>query len=420
MTNERSIVIVGASLAGAKAAEALRTDGFTGRILLCGEEAERPYERPPLSKGYLRGEEASGKVFVHDETFYDRVGIELRQSCRVEAIEPAERQAVLAGGERIGYDQLLLTTGAAPRRLRLAGADLPGVHYLRNLGDSDHLREAIQAAGRIVVIGGGWIGCEVAASARQLGAEVAMVEVSELPLERVLGPELGGFYRDVHADAGVELHLGIGVEALRGSGSVEEVVLADGTVLAAPVVAVGVGVSPRTELAEAAGLTLDNGVVTDEYLATSVAGIYAAGDVAAAWHPVLERRIRLEHWSSALNQGPTAAANMIADIGGAKDKQPYTKIPYFFSDQYDVGMEYSGLASSWDRIVYRGDPATRQFIAFWLADGRVQAGMNVNIWDVAGPIADIVASRQTVDAGDLADPEIDLAQLASKLATTAG
>lgn len=415
MTDEHAFVIVGASLAGAKAAEALRAEGFTGRVLLCGEEAERPYERPPLSKGYLRGEEGSDKVFVHDETFYDSVGIELRLSCRVEAIEPAERRVVLAGGERVGYDRLLLTTGAAPRRLRLAGADLAGVHYLRTIGDSDHLREAIEAAGRIVVVGGGWIGCEVAASARRLGAEVAMVETSELPLERVLGPELGAFYRDVHADEGVELHLGIGVKALRGSGSVEEVVLADGTALAAPVVAVGVGVSPCTELAEAAGLTLDNGVVTDEYLATGAAGIYAAGDVAAAWHPVLERRIRLEHWSSALNQGPVAAANMAADIGGAKDKQPYAKIPYFFSDQYDVGMEYSGLASSWDQVVYRGDPATRQFIAFWLADGRLLAGMNVNTWDVAGPIADIVASRQPVNAGDLADPEVDLVQLAAKL-----
>lgn len=420
MTDEHTILIVGASLAGAKAAEALRTEGFTGRVVLCGEEAERPYERPPLSKGYLRGEEGSDKVFVHDETFYDSAGIELRLSCRVEAIESAERQVVFADGERIGYHQLLLTTGAAPRRLRLSGADLAGVHYLRNIGDSDLLREAIGAAGRIVVIGGGWIGCEVAASARELGAEVAVVEVSELPLERVLGPELGAFYRDVHADAGVDLHLGIGVEALRGSGAVEEVILADGTALAAPVVAVGVGVSPRTELAEAAGLKLDNGVVTDEYLATSVPGIYAAGDVAAAWHPVLQRRIRLEHWSSALNQGPVAAANMAADISGAKDKQPYTKIPYFFSDQYDVGMEYSGLATSWDQVVYRGDPATRQFIAFWLAEGRLEAGMNVNVWDVAGPIADIVASRQPVNARKLADPGVDLAQLAAKLSATAG
>ena len=197
-----------------------------------------------------------------------------------------------------------------------------------------------------------------------------MVERSEVPLERVLGAELGAFYRDVHAEAGVELHLGVGVETLRGSGAVEEVVLADGTALAAPVVAVGVGVSPRTELAEAAGLELDNGVVTDECLATSVPGIYAAGDVAAAWHPVLGRRIRLEHWSSALNQGPAAAANMAVEISGGTDKHPYTKIPYFFSDQYGVGMEYSGLATTWDQVVYRGDPATRQFIAFWLADGR--------------------------------------------------
>jgi 3-phenylpropionate/trans-cinnamate dioxygenase ferredoxin reductase subunit len=257
----------------------------------------------------------------------------------------------------------------------------------------------------MVVIGAGWIGCEVAASARQMGTEVAMVEVANVPLERVLGPELGAFYRDVHADHGVELRLGVGISELRGATKVEEVVLADGNVLAADLVVVGVGVTPRTELAESAGLKLDNGVITDEWLTTSSPNVYAAGDIANAWHPILQRRIRLEHWSSALNQGPAAARNMLGI------KTPYERIPYFFSDQYDVGMEYSGLAVEWDNVVFRGDPATREFIAFWLKDGRLAAGMNVNVWDVADPIAELVASRQPLDPSRLRDPDVELSSL---------
>jgi 3-phenylpropionate/trans-cinnamate dioxygenase ferredoxin reductase subunit len=255
------------------------------------------------------------------------------------------------------------------------------------------------------VIGAGWIGCEVAASARQMGAEVAMVEAVELPLERVLGPELGRVFRDVHADHGVELHLGTGVQELRGSGRVEEVVLADGTVLPAGLVVAGIGVTPRVELAERAGLALQNGVLTDELLATSAPGVFAAGDVANAWHPLLERRVRLEHWSSALNQGPAAARNMLGATA------PYERIPYFFSDQYDVGMEYSGLADPSDEVVFRGDPASREFVAFFVREGLVEAGMNVNVWDVADDLARLVASRRAYDPAQLADPDVELGKL---------
>jgi 3-phenylpropionate/trans-cinnamate dioxygenase ferredoxin reductase component len=313
---------------------------------------------------------------------------------------------VLASGERLGYDAVLLATGAVPRRLAVPGADLAGVHYLRTMADAERLRAAVTAAGRVVVIGGGWIGSEVAASARQLGADVALVEMGRLPLERVLGPELGAFYRDVHADQGVELHFGAGIEALRGADRVEEVRLTDGTALAADVVVAGVGVAPRVELAEAAGLALDNGVVTDEYLAASAAGVFAAGDVASAWHPLFGRRIRLEHWSSALNQGPAAARNMLGS------RIPYDQIPYFYSDQYDIGMEYSGYAPGWDQVVFRGDPADREFIAFWLKDGRVVAGMNVNVWDVADSIAALVAAGGHADLSRLLDPDVELATLA--------
>ena len=406
MEDQRTFVIVGASLAGAKAAEALREEGYEGRVVLVGDEAVRPYERPPLSKEYLRGDAGPEKVFVHEEGWYEEHDVELRLSTRVTALDLGAREVQLSSGERVGFDAALLATGSEPRRLAVPGAELDGVRYLRSIVDSDTLRDAIRASSRIVVIGAGWIGSEVAASARQMGSEVAMVEVAALPLERVLGPELGAFYRDVHAAHGVELHLGVGIAELRGGGAVEEVVLADSTVLAADLVVVGVGVTPRTELAAAAGLEVDNGVLTDEWLATSHPAVFAAGDVANAWHPVLERRVRLEHWSSALNQGPAAARNML----GAK--APYERVPYFFSDQYDVGMEYSGLAVDWDEVVFRGDRAGGEFVAFWMKDGRVEAGMNVNVWDVADDIARLVASKRVVDTEALTDPAVELSRLA--------
>ena len=405
MTDARTFIIVGASLAGAKAAQTLREEGFEGRIILLGDEPVRPYERPPLSKEYLQGKAGLDKVFVHDEGYYVAHDIDLRTSTHVQSLDVTAREVVLSSGEHLAYDAVLLTTGAAPRRLSVPGSDLDGLHTLRTVADADRLQAAIRGAGRVVVIGGGWIGCEVAASARQRGAEVAVIEAGQLPLERVLGPELGAFYRDVHAEHGVEWHFGNGVEELRGSQRVEEVKLADGSIVAGDLVVVGVGVIPRIELAEGAGLTIENGVVTDEFLQTSAPGVFAAGDLADAWHPLFQTRIRLEHWSSALNQGPVAAKNML----GAR--VAYERIPYFFSDQYDVGMEYSGYAPTWDEVVFRGDPATRAFIAFWLKDGRLAAGMNVNTWDVNDAIAAIVASQKPVDADRLRDPDIELAQV---------
>ena len=404
---DTTFVIVGASLAGAKAAETLRQEGFEGRVVLVGEEPARPYERPPLSKNYLRGEADESSVFVHDESFYDKQAIELRPGTRATAIDVPASDVVLDDGDRLHYDALLLTTGAAPRRLSVSGAELDGVHYLRTLDDSDRLRQAISVAGRVVVVGAGWIGSEVAASARQMGAEVAMVEVGRLPLERIMGPEVGGIYRDLHAAHGVELHFGVGVEALLGSSAVSGVRLADGTTVDGDLVVVGVGVAPRVELAESAGLTLDNGIVVDDRLRTSAASIYAAGDVANAWHPLLGTRLRVEHWANALNQGPAAARNML----GAD--QPYDRIPYFFSDQYDLGMEYSGHAPHWERVVFRGDTDKREFIAFWLdGEGRVLAGMNANVWDVTGPIQDLIRSRRPVDIGRLTDPDVPLEAVA--------
>jgi 3-phenylpropionate/trans-cinnamate dioxygenase ferredoxin reductase subunit len=279
------------------------------------------------------------------------------------------------------------------------------VHYLRNVGDADAIRQAVADGGPLVVIGAGWIGAEVAASCRQLGAQVSMVELGQVPLERVLGPEVGAIYRDLHAEHGVQLHFGVGIEAIRGANAVEDVVLNDGTTITASAIVVGVGVTPRAELAEAAGLTVDNGVVTDEHLGTSAPAVYAAGDVANVLYPRYRTHIRLEHWSAALNQGPLAARSMLGEAAR------YDKTPYFFSDQYDFGMEYRGWAAAFDQVVFRGDPATREFIAFWLADNVVAAAMNANVWDQGDAIEALVRARNQVDVGRLQDPATELATL---------
>ncbi len=390
---QQTFVIVGAGLAGGKAAETLREEGFDGRIVMFGAESERPYERPPLSKDYLRGEAGREKVYLHDEDFYEKNQIELRTRTSVATIDTGSREAVLESGERLGFDRLLVATGAAPRKLEVPGHDLEGIHYLRDVEDSDLLRGRIEQGGHLVVIGAGWIGAEVAASARQKGLEVTLVEMTEVPLERVLGRDMGMIYKDIHIQHGVDFRGGVALDRFEGSGSVERVVLADGGTIDCSFVVVGVGVVPRTQVAQAAGLEVDNGIVVNDRLETSVPGIYAAGDVANAWHPFFNTRIRVEHWANALNQGPAAARNML----GAD--QPYDRLPYFFSDQYDVGMEYSGYAADFDEVVFRGDIPNREFIAYWLKDGRVLAGMNVNVWDVTQEIQEQVRSGARIGAG---------------------
>jgi 3-phenylpropionate/trans-cinnamate dioxygenase ferredoxin reductase subunit len=400
MPDSQTHVIVGAALAGAKTAEALREEGFEGRIVLVGQESELPYERPPLSKDYLRGESPREKARVHPDGFYEANDVELLTGTTVDQIDTAGRAAVLSTGERIAYDRLLLATGAEPRRLSLPGSDLDGIHYLRDLADADRLAGRLNEGGRVVVIGGGWIGAEVAASARQKGLEVTIVERADVPLERVLGREVGEVYAAVHRDHGVELVTGAALEGFEGAGRVERVALADGTTLAADFIVVGVGVSPRTKLAEQAGIAIDNGIVTDERLETSVPGVFAAGDVANAFHPFYQRHLRVEHWANALNQPATAARAMLGKPAS------YDRLPYFFSDQYEVGMEYHGYATAWDEVVFRGDLAAREFIAFWLEHGRVVAGMNVNVWDVGDSIKALIHSREAVDAERLRDADI--------------
>jgi 3-phenylpropionate/trans-cinnamate dioxygenase ferredoxin reductase subunit len=400
-----TILIVGASLTGAKAAEALRKEGYDGRIVMFGQEPQPPYLRPPLTKDYLRGETELDKLFVQPEAWYAEQRIELHLSTPVRAIDPATREVVLDDGQRMAFDRLLIATGAAPRRLNIPGSDLAGVHYLRTLEDADAIRDAVTAARRVVVIGGGWIGAEVAASIRQLGLPVALIAEGSVPLERVLGAEVGAVYRDLHAERGVELVMNQRAVAFLGQTAVEAVETADGTRIEGDLVVVGVGARPRTELADRAGLGVGDGILVDELLQTSAPGIFAAGDVAAAWHPLLGARIRVEHWDNARRQGRAAARNMLGNA------EPYLRIPYFYSDQYELGMEYAGHAPTWDRVLFRGEPASRAFVAFWLSDSRVVAGMNANVWKVNDAIAALVGSREKVAIERLVDPTVALDDL---------
>ena len=403
MPEPQSIVIVDAALAGAKAAQTLREEGYDGRLVLIGDEPERPYERPPLSKDYLRGEAERESVHVHEASYYDDNGIELRTGTSATAIDAEGHTVTLGDGESLAWDRLLIATGAEPRRLPLPGADLDGVLTLRTLPDSERLHDTAVAGGRLVVIGAGWIGSEAAASARQLGMDVTLIERLDVPLENVLGPTIGGLYADLHREHGVELLTGTGVEAIEGEGRAERVRLAGGRSIECAAVLVGVGVAPRTALAEAAGLAVDDGILVDATLRSSAPDVWAAGDVANAVHPFYDgRRVRVEHWANALNQGPVAARNML----GAEE--PYDRLPYFFSDQYEAGMEYSGLASGTDEVVIRGDVAARELIAFWVAEGRVLAGMNLNVWDVNDAVQALIRSRAAVDPALLADPSVPL------------
>ena len=399
-------VIVGASLAGAKAAEALRAEGFDGRVVLVGAEQERPYERPALSKMYLQGTAGRERLFVHEDSFYAEHDVELHTGTTATALDLARREIALDTGERLRFDRLLLATGAQPRRLNVPGAELDGVLYLRDVGDADVIREHAARGGRAVVVGAGWIGAEVAASLREAGVDVTVVEPGQVPLERVLGSDVGAIYRDVHRDHGAELLLGTGVEAFEGDGRVERVVTSDGRRIDCSFVVVGIGVVPRTELAAAADLAVDRGIVVDELMRTSVPGVFAAGDVTNARHPLYEGRLHVEHWANALHQGPAAARSMLGK------GEPYARVPYFYSYQYDVGMEYSGHAEAWDEVVLRGDPATRKFIAFYLSGERVLAGMNVNVWDVTDPIQQLIRERVPVDRARLRDPDVPLEEVA--------
>lgn len=404
-TTPPTVVITGAGLAGTGAAEALRTEGFDGRIVLLGDEHAHPYNRPPLSKDYLKGWSERDKIFLHPEAWYAEQHIELRLDVQVTAVDRAIRQVTTAAGERIRYDKLLLTTGSAPRRLNVPGADLDGVLYLRRLDDCETIKAAFAAGGSVVIIGAGWIGLETAVAALAAGCRVTVIERADLPLLAVLGREMAEIYAALHRAHGVKLSLGATIATITGEdGKATGVLLGDDTVIEADTIIVGVGITPNTALAEAAGLMVDNGVLVDEHLATSDQDVFAAGDVANVYYPHLGTHLRLEHWSAALNQGPVAAANMLGK------STSYDEVPYFFSDQYDMGMEYSGYVGpdGYDELVFRGDLDKGRYLAFWLRDRRVVAGMNVNLWNDTDAIAALVRSGVQINPARLVNPEVSL------------
>jgi 3-phenylpropionate/trans-cinnamate dioxygenase ferredoxin reductase subunit len=391
-------VLIGGGVAAATAAVTLREAGADGRIVLVGEEPDAPYERPELSKGFLAGDKERADLAVKPEKWYGDNGVELLLGRRATAIDRADRAVELDDGERLRYDRLLLATGSSPRKLKLPGSDLDGLHYLRRVGNAEAIRTAVAAGGPIVVIGGGWIGLEVAAVARAKGVEVTLLELAPTPLFGVVGEQVGATFVALHRDHGVDVRTGAEVRALRGDQWVEAVELTDGTLLPAAAVVAGVGIRPRTELAEQAGLAVDNGIVVDTRLRTGDPAIWAAGDVANAANGWAGRHLRVEHFANANDQGPFAGRSMT----GATDE--WATPPFFWSDQYDVGLEYRGWADpATARVVVRGTPGKGPWIAVWLDGDRVAAGLHVNAWDDADAVKALVVDKAAVDVDALAD-----------------
>ncbi|HEY0620619.1 MAG TPA: FAD-dependent oxidoreductase [Kribbella sp.] len=413
MSDSQRIVIIGASLAGATAANTLRAEGWTGQIVLIGSETELPYERPPLSKGVLLGNDQPEVAQLHDRQWYADNNIELRLATTATSLNTEARTVTLDDGSDLHYDLLLLTTGSRVRKLDVPGADLPGIHYLRTAEESQALTDAYAAKPRVVVVGAGWIGLEAGAAARERGCEVTVIEPQSTALAAVMGEEVGELFAAVHRQHGVDLRFGTGVEGFEGDDKVTGVRTDKGDVIPADLVVVGVGVQPNTELAEAAGIEVasredGSGIVTGSDLRTSAPAVFAAGDVVRWDHPLLGRSIRVEHWSNAKDSGAAAAKAMLGqDVA-------HDAIPYFFTDQYDLGMEYAGdvpRGTSY-HVVLRGDPASGAYLAFWLDDdNRVLAGMHVNTWDTIDAIRDLVRSKAPVDPTRLADPDTDLSEV---------
>lgn len=398
------VVIIGAGLAAAHAVQSLRERNYRGVITLIGEESERPYERPPLSKEYLQGGKQREEVFVHPASWYAEHQIVTRFGARVESFDREAKTVRLEGGEELAYEALVLATGSRPRvPAKMPGATLPGVHYLRTLRDSEALREAFRPGTRLAIVGSGWIGLEIAASARQAGVEVTVVAPEQLPLQRILGDTIGTHLAELHRSNGVKLHLGIGVEGIIERGGIAAGLHTSAGDVEADLVLMAIGAVPNTELAEAAGLEIENGVVVDSRLRTLDEAVFAIGDVANAWNTLRGERLRVEHWDNAIRQGKLVAGSIMEGI------EDYAWQPYFFTDQFDLGMEYVGRSAPEDEVLIRGDLASGAFIAFWLSDGRISAAMNVNTWDVNDALRALVGT--SIPAQRLTDTGIALEAL---------
>ncbi|MFE3544411.1 NAD(P)/FAD-dependent oxidoreductase [Nocardia sp. NPDC059177] len=406
MSSNQRFVVIGGGLAAAKLAEALRANDFDGQVTVLAGEEELPYERPPLSKQHLAGTQQLPDFTVDQAAWYRDHHIDLRLGTTATAFDARAKTVTLPDESTLSYDKLALATGSRPRTLKVPGADAPNVYTLRTIGDSDVLAQVLRTEQRLVIIGAGWIGLEVAAQARARGVDVTVLESAPLPLIGALGPEMGAFYADVHRAHGVDLRTDTTVEAiLTDDGNATGVQFGDGEVVPAQAVLIAVGAAPNIEAAIAAGLDYDGGVLVDAALRTSDPDVVAVGDIAEQQHPVLGRSVRVEHWATALNQPAVAALTMLGKSAA------YDRLPYFFSDQYDVGMEYTGYVGRGDdvRVVVRGDLDEREFVAFWLdPQHRVKAGMNVNVWDVTDRIKQLILSGEPVDPERLANPDIPL------------
>lgn len=403
---ERAIII-GAGQAGAQGAQSLRAAGFQGPIILIGDEPAAPYQRPPLSKAYLQGTLAADRLALKPDAFYAQNAIDLMLGVRASRIDRRAARVETDAGGSLAFDRLLIATGAPPRRLNCPGTELSGVHYLRTIADCEGLRTPLAEARRILIVGAGYIGLEVAASARKAGREVTVLEAQRRVLQRVAGPEISAFFDATHRAHGVDLRLGAMLAGFEGRGRVERAVLASGDYIDCDAVLVGVGAAPATELAAEAGLAIDNGVATDEHARTSDPAIFAAGDCASHPSRLYGRRLRLESVPNAIEQAKVAGANM---AGGSA---VYDAVPWFWSDQYDIKLQTAGVAEGADAAVIRGDPGSGRFSVWSLKGGRLLAVDAVN--DPAAFLAakKIIAAKTPLDAKLLADPATDLKSLAS-------
>jgi len=406
MASASTIAIVGASLTGQSAAATLREEGFDGRVVLVGAEPQLPYDRPPLSKNYLRGGMPFEKTLLRPPEFYRERQIETRLGTTVVRVDVEKRALQLDGGDRLEFDNVLIATGGRNRRFPIPGLDLPGVYDLRTVADADRIRDAIARGGRAVVVGMGFIGAEVAASMRQCGLEVTAIEPFKTPLYRALGEDIGLVVEGLHRDHGVALILGDAVAAFEGKGRVERVVTRDGRRIECALAVFGLGIEPVTELVAGTGVRVDNGIVVDDLCRTNVPGVFAAGDVANHYHPVCGRQMRVEHWQNGIKQGAAAARSMLGR------GQPYDEVHWFWSDQYDANIQYAGFHVAWDAVVVRGSLAERKFLAFYMAEGRVESVVAVNQGRDLRRTLPIIKARVAIDPARLADPNVDLRTLA--------
>ena len=406
MANIASYVIVGAGIAGNAAAETLRKQGFEGKVHLVGAEPHRPYDRPPLSKEFLSGSKEQDKLFFKPEDFYAEHSIQLHLGTEATALDPTSKTLTLADGASLRFDKLLLATGSRVRTLPIPGSELEGIHYLRTIDDSQAIAQSMNSASRVVIVGAGFIGSEVAAVCKTAGLEVTVLEIQPQPMAHILGEEMGAIYANLHTSRGIDLRLQEGISGIRGSSRAEQVITDQGNAIDCDFVVIGVGIAPDTTLAKSAGLEVDRGILVDEHCQTSHPDIYAAGDVANWFHPGLGHRLRVEHWDNALNQGAAAAKSML----GAPE--PYSPTLYFWSDQYDLNIQYLGHATEWDEIAIRGNPGEEKFTAFYLKDGSVHGALVVNNFRDIRPTRTLIGQKTPITAASLSDDSTNLKQLA--------